>query len=164
MNFDDPFIRRISQTVLAILTIAMFSIGGLTSWLVLDWDGQINHSAGLVTAIGALPLLSGERTNNVQNLTAILLSALPLMVAPICFSIGEAGLRRLNKFGATMTIVLIVALVLSTFGYVGMDPDKWKDGHQLGLDGLQHAQQWARTVISGCVFYLAALLGIKATR
>jgi purine-cytosine permease-like protein len=128
---------------------------------VQDWDGQINRSQLLVRLINILPRLSGERTSDVQSLVAILLGALPLMVASVCFS-TTGNTRRLNGFGGVMVLVLSVALVLAVVGYLGIDP-KWKDGHVLGLDGLVHAQQWARTVISVCVFYLAALLGIKAS-
>ncbi|CAM5783825.1 hypothetical protein RFUL19S_01200 [Rhizobacter fulvus] len=81
------------------------------------------------------------------------------MVAPVCFSLVDDK-RRLNVFGGVMVTVLFLALALAVYGYININP-KWKDGHALGLEGLVHAQQWARTVLSACVFYLAALLGIK---
>ena len=160
MDFEDPVVKRVSQCTLVALMLTLVSIAWLTSWLVQDWDGQVNRSASLVQAIDALPRLSGERSSDVQSLAAVLLGAIPLMVAPVCFSM-DGGKRRLNVFGGIMVTVLLVALALSVFGYLGIDT-KWKDGHALELEGLVHAQQWARTVLSACVFYLASLLGIKA--
>lgn len=160
VDFEDPTIKRISQGALVVLMLLLLGIAGLTAWLVVDWDGQINQSELLVGAIETLPNLTGERTSDVQNLTAILLAALPLMIAPVCFSmVGEK--RRLNRFGGMMVFIMLVALVLAVVGYLGINL-AWQDGHALGLEGLVLAQQWARAVLTACVFYLAALLGIRA--
>lgn len=161
MNFQDPVVKRVSQCTLLALMLALLSIAALTSWLVQDWDGHTNRSPALIQAIEALPRLSGERVSDIQSLAAVLLGAIPLMVAPVCFSM-VADTRRLNKFGGFMVAILLLSLTLAAVGYLGIDM-KWKDSHDLELEGLTHAHQWARTVLSACVFYLAALLGIKAT-
>jgi len=160
VDFEDPMIKRISQAALVALMLVLLIIAFLTAWLVTDWDGTVNQSESLVRAVKILPSLTGQQTGDVQNLCAILLASLPLMVAPVCFNmVGEK--RRLNRFGGIMVCVMLAALVLALVGYMGIDLN-WQDGHELGLEGLTRAQQWARVVLSACVFYLAALLGIKA--
>ncbi|UUZ77412.1 hypothetical protein LP414_09405 [Polaromonas sp. P1(28)-13] len=159
MNFEDPLVRRVGKIALAALVLALLAISGLTAWLVFDWDGQSNNSRVLVRAVDALPRLSGERTSDFLSLMALIAGALPAMVAPVCFTSVD-GSRLLNRFGGFMVLVLLLVLVLSAVGYLGIDT-MWKDGHALELEGLVHAQQWARAVLSASVFYLSALLGIK---
>ncbi|MNW18671.1 hypothetical protein D3C71_2183260 [compost metagenome] len=53
--------------------------------------------------------------------------------------------------------------MLAGLSYLWINPKDWEDGHLLELSGLLHVQLWARTVLSGSAFYIATLLGIKAT-
>ena len=159
MDFEDPIIKRISQVALSVLMMLLLIVAGLTAWVVADWDGDINRSETLVKAINILPSLTGERTGDVQNIVGILFASLPLMVAPVCFTTIN-NKQRLNKFGGVMACVMLAALLLAGTGYMGIDLT-WQAGHELGLDGLTRAQQWARAVLSASVFYIAALLGVK---
>lgn len=159
MDLEDPIVKRIAQCLLVALMFVLLYVAGLCAWIVFDWDGNSNNSELLVRAIQILPSLSGQKTGDIQNIGAILISSLPVMVAPICFTTVDAK-RRLNLFGSVMISVMLIALMLSVIGYMGINLN-WGSGHTLGQDGLLHTQQWARAVLTVCVFYIAALLGLK---
>ncbi len=165
MNFDDPFVRRLSKVVLATLTVVLGLVSLLAMAIVVDWyaEGQTGPGADTLVLLATwLPRLSGEKLSEFLNLVAILASAIPLMVTPVCFSQTSAP-RRLNPFGRGLTLAFLLVLLVSTAAYLGLDPAAWKDGHALGSDGLTHVQDWAKAAIRIAVFYLAALLATKVS-
>lgn len=165
VNFDDPFVRRLSKSVLSVLIVAIGLVSLLAMAIVVDWywnDATGPGADTLVFLATLLPRLSGEKLSEFLNLVAILASAIPLMVTPVCFNhTGQS--RRLNPFGKQLTLSLLLVLLVSTAAYLGLDPDAWKDGHALGGEGLTHVQDWAKAAIRISVFYLAALLATKAS-
>lgn len=176
MNFDDPFVRAISQAVLAALVAALAFVGGLTVVVLLDWLSTKGNGPGnedLANIVRMLPPLAGPAISEVQNTVAILLTAVPLMVTPVCFQSRALGAeaeapapgpRQLNGFGKVMVVVLLVVIVMSVVAYVGIRPSTWQFRHTLEPEGGMHVQEWAKAALRASTFYLAALLGLRALK
>lgn len=185
MNLDDPFVRAIGQVVLGALVAALACVGVLTLGVLVDWyftDGNGPGNDRLARLVQMLPPLSGPAINEVQNIVAILLTAVPLLVTPVCFLPQQAAApagpaegaaapaatpapsRRLNRFGKVLVVVLLLVMAMCTLAYVGIKPSDWEHNHVLELDGSTHAQNWALAALRGAVFYFAALLGLRAMK
>lgn len=165
MNFEDPFVRQLSKSVLTVLVAVIGLVSLLAMAIVVDWywnDATGPGAESLVVLATLLPRLSGEKLSEFLNIVAILASAIPLMVTPVSFDHVD-NKRLLNPFGKRLTLSLLLVLLVSTSAYLGLDPAGWKDGHALGGDGLTHVQDWAKAAIRISVFYLAALLATKVT-
>lgn len=167
MNFDDPFVRAFSRVILFCLVLALLAIGAYVLAIPIDWyrTGSVGPgNEDLARLSEFLPKLSGEQVKQTSNIVAILVSAVPLMVTPTCFLGAENGSRRLNLFGILLAVALTLGLAVSAAAYITIDPAGWGAGHVLGADGLAHVQDWAKTVLRGAVFYLAALFALKSTK
>lgn len=162
MDLDDPIIRRLCQCVLALLLIIFLYVALLSSWVVVDWDGSGNRSQVLIKAISSLPSLPRERSGDVKTIFAILVSSLPMIVATVCFSTID-GVKRINIFGGFMLVGLFLSILMAVIGYIGIDLS-WKDGFDLGEEGLTRIVDLAKGVLSASVFYVTSILGLKAQK
>lgn len=166
MNFDDPFIRLLGRMVLALIALAFLAICAVSLAIVGDWYYTKEAGPGneaLVRLVNFLPRLSGKEVSEVTNIVAILASAVPLVVTPVCFK-GEGIARKLSVFGKALTLSLLLVFASSVLSYLSIKPAVWGPSHDLGTEGLLHLQDWAKTALRGAVFYLATLLGIKAAK
>lgn len=166
MNFDDPYIRFLGRLVLAVLALAFLATCSISLATVIDW--YLNDEAGpgndrLVRLVNLLPKLSGKEVSEVTNIFAILASAVPLALTPVCFK-GEGATKNLNAFGKILTLSLLIVCASSVLGYLMIKPSVWGPLHDLGAEGLLHLQDWAKAALRGAVFYLGTLLGIKASK
>ena len=132
-------------------------------WLVFDWNQLGDNNEYLAQLFIKLPKLSGEGSSDFINLVTIFIGAVPLVLSSICFKTIN-GSKHLNLFGTAVLVVISLSFIFSAIGYLGINPKLWKDGHSLGFEGLVHAQQWARTILSTSVAYISTLLGIKALK
>lgn len=165
MNFNDPSIRRYCQVVLLAIALIMLIIAAFASIVVGEW--KVNGSRGsdnvtIENLAGLLPSLFGSNASDFQNISAIFVGAAPLAFATVCFEGGDSK-RRLNRWGVAILFFITIAFVLSALSYLFINPADWAANHILTLEGLQKVQLWARTVLSGSAFYLAALVGIKVS-
>lgn len=160
INFEDPIIKRISQAALILLVIAFVYIALLAALVVVDWDGGGTRSKILLKAISSLPNISGEKAGDITPIFAIIITALPVMAAAVCFTTVD-GKKRLNLFGGFMLCGLLAAILLAVYGYLGIDP-KWKAGHELGEEGITRILVLTKSALTASVFYVCSLLGLKA--
>jgi hypothetical protein len=80
--------------------------------------------------------------------------------------VDNADKRLLTAFGAGLMYALLAVLLIAIVAYLAIDPPAWNvaQAHTLGLSQLTMLQDTAHNIIRGCVFFLAALLGLKAVR
>lgn len=169
MNFDDPRIRQLSYVVLCIMALAMFVAASYCTAIAYEYlvinNSRGNDAGGLAKLMSYLPQLQNSKLQDFSSLVGILVAATPLMVAPVCVETTD-NQRRLTRFGVGLMYVLLVDLLVAVVAYLAIDPQAWfkAQAHTLDLEQLTTLQDTSRTVIRGCVFFLAALLGLKAVK
>lgn len=166
MDFEDPFVRRICETIVSVACVVLLFLCSVSLGIVLDWYWGGEQGPGsnvLVRMAQILPKLTGPEADELANIVAIALSAAPIAVTAICVS-NIDNVRRINAFGKVVSILLLVCAFESLLGYVLINPSLWGDGHTLGQRGLEEAQQWAKATLRASLFYLATILGLRLTR
>lgn len=165
MNLNDPSVRRYCQFVLLTIVLVMLTIATFSGVVVGEWKasgGTGSDNTSIENLVGLLPNLLGSNASDFQNIAAIFIGAAPLAVATVCFD-GNNTKRRLNRWGVVILLLVTMAFLISALSYLWINPVGWAANHILGLEGLEKLQLWARTVLSGSAFYLAALIGIKVS-
>lgn len=170
-NFSDPHIRRIAHFVLGamaliLLSVSVFSCAFVYEYLVYNRSSG-NNENGLAAVVANFPRPTDAKLQEFAGLLAVLVAAVPLAVTPICFNAPDTeGRRNLSRFGAGLLYTLLGTLLLATVAYLSLSPDVWTraQAHSLKLSELNFLQDGIKSVIRLCVFFLAALLGLKAAQ
>ena len=149
---------------LVLLAVSLYGCAIVFEYLVIN-DGKGNNGDGLAALLERFPRVQDNKLQEFSSLVAILVAAVPLAVAPICFQAPDAqGQRKLTPFGAFMLYTLLATLLFAVVGYLSLDPEGWNraQAHSLSLENLNLLQEGVKSAIRVCVFFLAALLGLKA--
>lgn len=171
MSFDDPEIRRLSKIVLGVMVLVMLLISCYCALISIEYlilnNRRGNDEDGLAKLMDYIPIVHETKISNLASLVAVLVTAVPFMVAPVCFyteMVGGKSIRRLTKFGTWMLYSLLGILIVSVGAYLAIDPPVWNaaEAHSLNLVQLVLLLDVSHNIIRICTFFLATLVGLKS--